>query len=285
MAVAVAHVSAHRRAALKAVRALLSASGSFPEKKGKDKDKDRDKDRDKGGEKDMEVEMDVEMRDGGEEKKEKEEEKEEDKLEYEMTEHAKHDDSDENISLKNNLQKIGLLCWTKYTLLSVISLLALVEVISVLPEMANLTVLFQEVREVLRTLLTVLPLKCSDVKRRIELYLSRHAEALIANPAVEEDGTFLPTLHSLPFSPPLSTLISTENPPTNATPIFPTLPLSSSSSSSSGECSSSSSMPSKEDLLHVKEGSSVTEEYSTMEGVGTPSSKIVSYQECSLDDV
>ena len=65
-------VSAHRRAALRAVGALLSASGSLTEKTAKDKDKEKEK----GGDRDMEMDLDVDVdevrRDGVEKDREME---------------------------------------------------------------------------------------------------------------------------------------------------------------------------------------------------------------------
>ena len=176
--------------------------------------------------------------------------------------------------LNKQSQKKGILCWTKYTLLSVISLLALVEVISVLPDMINMKVLFQDVRGVLRTLLSLLPVKCADVARRIELYLSRHQDVVTAVVTVVEDGiTSLPTLHSLPSSSPSSNPLPTPYSSSASTtlPLFPTL--------SCKESSTSTSLPSKEDSLHVEEGSSVAEECSLKQVADTPSGKMFPYQE------
>ena len=54
-------VSAHKNAALRAVATLLSASGSFADKRAKEKDKEKDKDKDKtkDGEKEKEMEMEI----------------------------------------------------------------------------------------------------------------------------------------------------------------------------------------------------------------------------------
>lgn len=172
-------------------------------------------------------------------------------------------------SLSKQSQKKGIPCWTKYTLLSVISLLALVEVISVLPDMTNMSVLFQDVRGVLRTLLSVLPVKCADVAQRIELYLSRHQDVVVAAivTVVEDGNTTLSNLHSLPSSFPSSNPLPTPYTSSASTtlPLFPTL--------SSKESSPSPSLPSKEDSLHAVEGSSVAEECSLEQVSDSPSGK------------
>lgn len=54
-------VSAHKNAALRAVATLLSASGSFADKRAKEKDKEKDKDKDKDKTKDGEKEKEMEM--------------------------------------------------------------------------------------------------------------------------------------------------------------------------------------------------------------------------------
>ena len=63
--------------------------------------------------------------------------------------------------------------WSKHTPKSISSLLLLIELISVLPKMMTEFTLYEEVRNVLHSLLLIMPVKNSDLSRRIERLLSK----------------------------------------------------------------------------------------------------------------
>lgn len=115
---------------------------------------------------------DMDLKNSKDKEKEKDEKKERDE---------KKEDKDENCPSNSTSMKVTPITpikgisssWSKHTPKSISSLLSLVETISALPKMSSEYALIDQVKTVLQSLLIVLPVRNSDLARRIERFLSK----------------------------------------------------------------------------------------------------------------
>ena len=116
----------------------------------------------------------------------------------------------------------GQTCWSKHTPKSISSLLMLIELISVLPKMLTELTLYEDTRLVLQSLLLIMPVKNSDLSRRIERLLSKiHS----SSPVPMTTTTSIPTQGPKPSTTTNTGSEDTSPAPVTAhpPPLFPSL--------------------------------------------------------------